>query len=63
MMVMIPIRVREAREVRRQNPEAAEHKVALDSEHNVVVVPEKEQSEIRARLRDALIAEWKYAPQ
>lgn len=63
MMVMIPIRVREAREVRSQNPETAEHKVALDSEHNVVVVPDKEEPDIVVRLRDALIAEWKYAPQ
>ncbi|MBI4093960.1 hypothetical protein HY417_03270 [Candidatus Kaiserbacteria bacterium] len=63
MMVMIPIRVREAQAAARQSLEATQHKIALDSEHNVVVVPDTEQSEIVARLREALIAEWRYLPQ
>lgn len=58
MTDLLPIR-----EDVRSEHETLAHWVALDSERNVVVVPEKEESAIVARLRDAMIAGWKRVPR
>ena len=62
---LLSIHVREVQEAARRSPEMAQRKVALDSGHNVVVLPDKDKSEpdIVVRLREALIAEWRYLPQ